>query len=349
MQVLAEDIKEIAERLKPVYSAFEGKSFMITGGRGFLGHYFCAVLAYLNNEVFQKPVQVILVDNGVTSRKMTEEEEVDFEFLNHDICQPFVTDRPLDYIIHTAGIASPYFYHLYPLETLDVATIGTRNILELARQKDAHVLYFSSSEIYGDPDSAHVPTQESYRGNVGCVGPRACYDESKRLGETLCYIYSHTFGTVVNTVRPFNVYGPGMREDDCRVLPSFASAIRGNKPLTVFGGGHQTRTYTYITDAILGFFLVLARGAPGDVYNIGNPKPEVSVLDLVVILEEILGRTLEKNLIEYPDSYPSDEPQRRCPSVFKAKQHLEFVPQINLHEGLARFFKWSQQVYTGER
>lgn len=349
MQFLSEDIKEIAERLRPVYSSFEGRSFLITGGRGFLGHYFCAVLEFLNKQVFQKPAHIIQVDNGVTSRVMSGKETSNFDYLEHDVCKPFSIDHPIDFIVHAAGIASPYFYRRYPLQTLDVATIGTRNILDLAQQKQAQVLYFSSSEIYGDPDPAHVPIPESYRGHVGCTGPRACYDESKRLGETLCYIYNHTFGTSVNTVRPFNVYGPGMREDDFRVLPSFASAIRGNAPLTVYGEGQQTRTYTYITDAMVGFFLVLARGTPGEVYNIGNNKPELSVLDLVMLLEEILGRPLDKHLIEYPDSYPADEPRRRCPNIFKAKQHLEYEPQVSLREGLSRFLSWSQQVYTGER
>ena len=349
MQVLHEDITEIAERLKPVYPAFEGKSFLITGGKGFLGHYLCAVLEYLNKEALHRPAHVVLLDNGVTSRVMTDEEQTDFEFIQHDICCPLNIDREIDFIVHLAGIASPYFYRRFPLETLDVATLGTRNVLELARQKDAQVLYFSSSEIYGDPDANHIPIPESYRGNVACSGPRACYDESKRLGETLCYIYSHNFAVHVNTVRPFNVYGPGMREDDFRVLPSFASAIRGNQALTVYGQGNQTRTYTYITDAIVGFFLILAKAPPGEVYNIGNNKPELSVLDLVQVIEEVLGRTLEKHVIEYPDTYPGDEPQRRCPNIFKAKQHLGFKPEVSITDGISRFLSWSHQVYKGER
>ena len=132
------------------------------------------------------------------------------------------------------------------------------------------VTFFSSSEIYGDPDLKHIPIPESYRGNVSVAGPRSCYDESKRLGETLCYIFHSTHGIATNTIRPFNVFGPGMQETDYRVLPNFASRIKGNKPLHIYGSGRQTRTFTYITDALEGFLRTITRGVPGEAYNIGG-------------------------------------------------------------------------------
>jgi UDP-glucuronate decarboxylase len=204
----------------------------------------------------------------------------------------------------------------------------------------------SSSEIYGDPDPRHVPTPESYRGNVACQGPRACYDEGKRVGETLCHIFHERFGTRINTVRPFNVYGPGMLKDDYRVLPNFASRIVAGDRLKVYGTGAQTRTYCYVTDAVTGFFKALLKGVPGEVYNIGCTGPEVSVLDLVRAIERVLGRSVAYDVIEHPDSYPADEPLRRCPDIRKATLQLGYAPRIGLEEGLGRFLTWASDAYT---
>jgi UDP-glucuronate decarboxylase len=252
-----------------------------------------------------------------------------------------------DWVIHAAGIASPYHYRVHPVETLNVAVNGTQNTLRIAQESGARFVYFSSSEIYGDPDSAHVPTPESYRGNVACQGPRACYDESKRLGETLCYIWHENFGVHTNTIRPFNVFGPGMSENDYRVLPSIASALKGKRRFKAYGTGQQTRTYTFITDALEGFFRVFARGVAGEAYNIGNSQPEVSVLELIQITRDELGRDLKFDVIEHPDSYPADEPQRRCPDIRKAREQLGFNPQVQLSDGLTSFFAWTDEFYTG--
>ena len=221
-------------------------------------------------------------------------------------------------------------------------------MLELARYNQARITFFASKEIYGDPDSSHVPTQESYRGNVSAQGPRACYDESKRVGETLCYIFHENYGLATNTIRPFNVFGPGMQETDYRVMPNFANRIKGNRPLNVYGSGAQTRTFCYITDAMNGFLRVITSGVPGEAYNIGNPKPEISMIDLVKIMENAYNGNLTFNVIEYPDSYPSDEPLRRCPDITKARRQIGYEPNVELDDGLKRFLKWSDSVYTGE-
>ena len=161
-------------------------------------------------------------------------------------------------------------------------------------------------------DPKHIPIKESYRGNVSCQGPRACYDESKRVGETLCDIYFNYKGLSTNTIRPFNIYGPGMQETDYRVLPNFASQIKRNKPLNIYGSGNQTRTFCYITDAIVGFLLVIAKGVPGAAYNIGNEGPEISMIDLAKILKEVSSKNINYQITEYPSSYPEDEPNRDC-------------------------------------
>jgi UDP-glucuronate decarboxylase len=305
--------------------------------------------AALNQSVLRKPVRLIVLDNLITAGDAGRDvpEYPGVEFINHDVIEPFEYDGGLDYVIHAAGIASPYYYRAYPLETLEVAITGTRNMLELADARGARFTYFSSSEIYGDPDPKHVPMAESYRGNVSCHGPRACYDESKRVGETLCYIFHTRNGTETNAIRPFNIFGPGMQETDYRVLPNFASHIKAARPLNVYGSGNQTRTFCYITDAMVGFFLVALKGVPGEAYNIGNPEPEISMLDLVGRIEGVLGKPLACNTIEYPDSYPADEPMRRSPDITKARRQLGFAPNVALDDGLSRFLGWADSTYVG--
>ena len=346
---LQSDIDEIAERLD-ARQKFEGKTVLITGAGGFLGRYFIEVFEKFNQSYFNNPVKVIAVDNLITSGQIGPKiiEDVNVDFVEHDVTKKFDTKQPVDYIMHAAGIASPHYYKKYPLETLEVAITGTKNMLSLAQEKKSRFLFFSSSEIYGDPDSNNIPTSESYRGNVSCLGPRACYDESKRVGETLCYIFQHKFNVHTNIVRPFNLYGPGMQEEDLRVLPNFASKIKSKLPLKIYGDGKQTRTFCYITDAITGLLKVVLDGKKGEVYNIGNPSPEVSILDIVKSIQQVLKRDIPFDLIEYPESYPSGEPYRRCPDIQKAKDGINYIPQINLNEGLKRFLTWTKENYEGK-
>lgn len=349
--LLNDDLLEIAESLDEIIFAFSGKTVLLTGGRGFLGRYFSSFFEHINANVLTHPVKLIILDNYITAgalgRNVVDAENI--EFIEHDVSLPFDWDGDIDFIIHAAGIASPFYYRAYPLETMQVAVNGTRNMLELAEKKNARFVFFSSSEIYGDPDSKHIPIAESYRGNVSCQGPRACYDESKRIGETLCYVFHGQYGTHTNTIRPFNVYGPGMQETDYRVLPNFASRLKAGEPLRVYGSGLQTRTFCYITDALEGFIRVILKGVPGDAYNIGTPEPEVSMVDLVNELIKVTGKDVPHYVVEYPDSYPADEPQRRVPDIRKAKLQLDFHPKVSLHDGLRRFLSWTDAVYTGKQ
>ncbi len=348
--IVETDIREIANRLGDDVQLFADQAILVCGGAGFLGRYFTALFTYLNDEVLTQPCRIIVCDNQVTSEAQgfNSPRPDGFQFLPRDIIHPFTIDEPVDYIIQAAGIASPHYYRKYPLETLEVATLGTKHALLLgSRLALKGFLFFSSSEIYGDPDPQHVPTCESYRGNVSCHGPRACYDESKRLGETLCIIFHERYGVPAKIVRPFNVYGPGMPENDYRVLSNFASSIIGGRPLHVYGTGRQTRTFCYVTDALVGFIRTLLHGKPAQAYNIGSPSPEVSMLQLAQELETLTGRRLDIKLREYPDSYPADEPQRRCPDIGKARLHFNYQPQVNLQEGLKRFMDWAATCYTG--
>jgi len=349
-KLLSSDIREIADALGDKASAFSGKTVMLTGGRGFLGRYFTEVFVHLNEKVLKKPCRLVVLDNLITAGPDGAQagNHPNVTFIKHDVIEPLQWDDALDFVVHAAGIASPYYYRAYPLETLEVATTGTKNMLTLADRHGARFAFFSSSEIYGDPDASHVPTPESYRGNVAAQGPRACYDESKRVGETLCYVFHESRGLASNAIRPFNVYGPGMQETDYRVMPNFASLIKAGRSLHVYGSGTQTRTFCYVTDAMNGFLRVIADGVPGEAYNIGNPKPEISMLDLVKTMEKVLRRKLDYRLMEYPDSYPADEPQRRCPDITKARRQIGFAPKVTLDEGLRRFLGWTEQAYTGD-
>ena len=345
----SQDIQAIAGSLGPDAHAFEDTTVLLCGGAGFLGRYFAAAFAYLNQRVLATPCRVIICDNLITSGPAGQElaARQGFRFLAHDIIKPLVLEEPVDYIIQAAGIASPYYYRKYPLETLEVATVGTRRMLEFGVGHPLRgFLFFSSSEIYGDPDPRCVPTPETYRGNISCLGPRACYDESKRLGETLCQIFYERHQVPTSIVRPFNVYGPGMQETDYRVLPNFASRILAGQPLHVYGSGDQTRTFCYVTDAIAGFLKVLLHGRRGEAYNIGNPVPELSMMELATILAEVVEKPLKMERVQYPKTYPADEPQRRCPDISKAASDVGYRPSVELRDGLGRFMEWAKRTYT---
>ncbi len=347
--LLKNDIKQIVENLRDISNYFSDKTILLTGGRGFLGRYFMEIFNEINKNVLEKKLNLVVLDNLITSGREGSDipNYENIEFINHNVIKEFNYDKKIDYIVHAAGIASPYYYRAYPLETLGVAIDGTKNMLKLAELNSAKLVFFSSSEIYGDPDIKNIPTKESYRGNVSCTGPRACYDESKRVGETLCNVYHNIKGVHTNTIRPFNVFGPGMQETDYRVLPNFASRIKGNIPLEIYGTGNQTRTFCYVTDAMEGFIRVIMNGVSGEAYNIGNPDPEISVIELIKKIELILGKEVKYNIVDYPDSYPADEPNRRCPDIRKAKIQIKYNPKVLIDDGLKRFIDWSDKEYCG--
>ena len=346
--LLESDVNEIVERIE-TKDKLEGKTILMTGARGFLGRYFIDVVKKINSDYFKNPIKFIGIDNLITSGVLGSSvyEDDNITFIEHDVIKALeINDKP-DYVIHAAGIASPHYYRTYPLETLDVAINGTRHMLDLAKKNNSKFIFFSSSEIYGDPDKENIPTSEKYRGNVSTLGPRSCYDEGKRVGETLCHIYQTNFGVDTNIIRPFNFYGPGMQEKDFRVLPNFGSRIKAGLPLKIYGHGNQTRTFCYITDAIVGLFKVIIDGHGGESYNIGNPVPEISMIELVKKIKKILGEQIQYQIIDYPDTYPSDEPNRRCPNIQKAIEEIDYNPRVNIDEGLKRFFQWTDENYEG--
>lgn len=350
--LLKSDIQEIVDSLPLEYwTQFSGKRILMTGGRGFLGRYFTETFIRANELLksnHRYPCEVVSLDNLITAGKMGSDSrpQEGVAFVQHDIIEPFTPERPVDFILHAAGIASPYYYRKFPVETYKVATIGTRNVLDLARKNPGCKLtFFSSSEIYGDPDNKHVPTNEAYRGYVSCLGPRACYDESKRFGEMMVRVEHETHGVHGTIIRPFNVYGPGMQKTDYRVLPNFGARFVAGEPFHVYGTGDQTRTFCYVTDAIRGFLQVLTHGVPGEPYNVGNPNPEISMKDLALECGRVLNHDVKFDTVEHPDTYPADEPQRRCPDITKVREQCGYEPKVSLQDGLKRFFGWADRVY----
>lgn len=349
MKLLEGDIGEIVSPMQELARTFSGKRVLLTGGCGFLGRYFVGVFAYLNEHVLDSSCEVTVLDNFITASRGSWETDSalkSFRFVEHDVTKPFAAVDSTDYVISLAGIASPYYYRKHPLETVDVSIKGTRNMLDLAKEHGARLMLVSTSEIYGDPDAADIPTAESYYGNVSCHGARAVYDEPKRVAETLTRLYHDEFGVDTTIVRPFNVFGPGMNEHDYRVMPSFASEALKGEPLRVYGTGQQTRTFCYVSDAIRGFLQVLLAGRSGEAYNIGTPGPEVTMVKLAETFRTVVGPELQIEVVEYPESYPSTEPQRRCPDIAKAGADVGYGPGVGLEEGIRRFMDWAQGQYA---
>lgn len=346
-KIIQDDIQKITASIRIYSRSLSGKTIVVTGGLGFIGKYITGTFIYLNDHVLKKPCKLIIIDNHITSLKNNAElfsDKKNITYLEHDVARPIKLHGKIDYIIHAAGIASPFHYQKYPLETVDVAVNGTRNMLDLAKTKRVKsILFFSSSEIYGDPQPNAIPTKETYFGNVSSIGPRSCYDESKRLGEALCMIYHNYFKTPVKIVRPFNIFGPGMVPHDFRVIPRFIYSVLHDEPIPVHGDGKQTRTFCYISDAIAGFLRVLLIGKNGEVYNVGSNQKEISINRLAKIFNKVFDNRLKVKNIPYPKNYPQGEPKRRCPDVSKIKKELGYRPRVGLEKGLVRTFAWCKE------
>ena len=299
---LSQDILEIVDSMNIESSSLSNKNIVISGAFGFIGKYILKSLIYFK-EKNKIDFNIYAIDNFITSNQDFKKyfSSKGIKCINHDINTKLQLEVEFDYLISLAGIASPFYYNKYPIETLNVSIKGLNNIFDLKHNEDSKFIFFSSSEIYGNPPSDQIPTKESYRGNVTSVGPRSCYDEAKRVGETICYINSNFFGKKTAIIRPFNVFGPGMSMKDYRVLPNIARALFLNEQFKIYDKGNQTRTYCYISDAINGFFKVIFKNEKFGIYNIGNDKGEISVVDLIRICEEVMTQKINHKISQYPN------------------------------------------------
>jgi len=321
-EIVNKDLEYINEKLKEEFSRIEGKKLLITGGAGFLGYYLVQSVLFRNAQMdLSRQIDLTVYDNFIRG-----------------------------------SIASPIYYRRHPIKTMDANVHGLRFLLEYClQQKDKGkaveaFLFYSSSEVFGDPTPENIPTPETYNGNVSCTGPRACYDESKRYGETLCVNFATQHDLPIKITRPFNNYGPGLKITDRRVLPDFARDVLNDMDIVMYSDGSPTRTFCYVADAIVGHYKVLLKGRNGEPYNIGVDNPEISMAELankvINISKDLFG--YEGKLVKQPNKekdYLVDNPNRRCPQIDKAISELGYAPGISLEEGLKRTLLW----YSGNR
>lgn len=355
-KIMQQDLARIMEGLSAEEQAsFKNSTILITGGAGFLGFYFINFFTHYQKELGIK--RLICLDNFQVGypqwlQQLSQEGKVElhkFNVITDDIATVPGAEEA-DYIYHMASIASPIFYRKYPIETLDANIWGLRRLLDFYCEKPIKgLVFYSSSEIYGDPTPENIPTPETYRGNVDCQGPRACYDEAKRFGETMCYLFHQKYHMPITIIRPFNNYGPGMRLNDARVPADFANAIRLNKDIEIFSDGTPSRTFCYISDAITGYIKALLYAAKGfEAFNIGMDKPEITIRQLAELYTEA-GRELygytgkSKFAISADADYLKNNPNRRCPVIDKARAMLGYNPQVTVEQGVRYFLEYIKE------
>lgn len=338
-----EDVNEIISRLEKDNISFKDKTILVTGGAGFLGSWVCDVLV-------EQGAYCICIDNlcsGSTENIEHLMDKENFRFINHDISQPIffgyshhpngvcVGDiKKIDIVMHMASRASPFEFKDHPISILKSNTLGTMIALGIAKAHNALFFYTSTSEIYGNPPDEEIPTSESYFGHVNPLGPRSCYDESKRAGEAFIKAYELQHDIKTKIVRIFNTSGPRIRYGPKfgRVVPNFIHQAINNLDITVFGDGSQTRSFTYVIDEVEGILkMVHKEKAIGEVINLGNDK-EFTILELAKIVLELTGS--DSKIVFKP--LPIDDPQRRCPDLTKTKEILNWEPKTSLREGLKR-------------
>ena len=303
------------------------KTVLIAGGAGFIGSHLCDFFLKMD-------YLVIAVDNLITgniNNLRNSFKNSNFKFINHDIINPLNVNCSVDYILNFASPASPKFFIKYPLETLFSGSFGTKNLIELAIEKNAKILVASTSEIYGDP--LEHPQKESYYGNVNTTGPRSVYDESKRFQETLVYSYYKKNNLDISIARIFNTYGPRMDILDGRVVPNFIINSLNSNELHIYGDGKQTRSFCFVDDLVEGLIKLMISDLTGP-YNFGGTD-QISIIELAKLISKKLGKDLK---VKYCESI-QDEPQLRCPDIEKVSRELNWIPTTCLEEGLSKTIK----------
>ncbi len=298
---------------------------MLSGGAGFVG-------SHLAQALLERGWDLVILDNLITGSRQNLAGMTGLEVLEHDVSEHVDVAGPVHWVLHLASPASPVDFPAYPIQIVKVGTLGTHNLLGLAKAKGARFLLASTSEVYGDP-LVH-PQPETYWGNVNPVGPRGCYDEAKRAAEAFTMAYHRKHGLDTRIVRIFNTYGPRMRIDDGRVLPNFFTQALKGEPLTVYGDGSQTRSLTYVDDLVAGILAIVDRGDPMP-FNIGS-QDEVSMLELARRIVELTG---SRSPIEFRP-LPEDDPKQRRPDTTRARAVLGWEPRTPLEEGLRRTLEY---------
>jgi UDP-glucuronate decarboxylase len=312
---------------------------VVTGGGGFIGSHLCEALLAEGH-------RVTVIDNFITGSRNNIGhlmQRDSFRLIEHDIVQP-IDDQALgiegvEAIFHLASPASPADFSRMPLQIALINSVGTHNVLELAKRHGARYLITSTSEAYGDPEEH--PQREEYRGAVSTTGPRACYDEGKRFGEAITSVYAREYGVDARIVRIFNTYGPRMNPQDGRSVPNFITQALRGEPLTVYGKGDQTRSYCYVSDMVTGLMAVMFHegDVAGRVYNVGNPD-ERTILDFALLIRDLCQ---SKSEIDYRPAL-QDDPARRCPDITRVRTEIGWEPRVTLEEGLPKTIEWFRAI-----
>ncbi|NCD70754.1 NAD-dependent epimerase/dehydratase family protein [Mucilaginibacter agri] len=339
--------KIIEEDLLSIYDAeidwelFTNKTVFITGASGFLPIYMVRTLLYLNRV---KPLINVNVITLVRNKEKAEQKFAEFltddhlKILVQDVCTPVTLTEKIDYIIHAASQASPKYYGADPVGTLNANVTGTLNMLELARKNDViSFLYFSSGEVYGHVTNEHNPVKENYYGYLDPTMVRACYGESKRMGENMCVSYAHQYGVNAKIVRPFHTYGPGMDLNDGRVYADFIADVLAGRNIQMKSDGLATRAFCYLKDATIGFFTVLLKGKNSEAYNVGNPDEEYSIIKLAEIVAGLGTPPLKviRVSVKADNSYLNSPLARNTPNIDKMK-NLGWMPSTGVVEGFKK-------------
>jgi len=310
-------------------------SILVTGGAGFLGSHLC-------DRLIERGDDVLCLDNFYTGRKANIAHLIGhprFEVIRHDIVHPVYVE--VEQVYNLACPASPVAYQENPIKTIKTSTVGMVNVLGLAKRCKARLLHASTSEVYGDPE-VH-PQPEDYWGAVNPIGPRSCYDEGKRVAESLCINYHLAHGMDVRIVRIFNTYGPRMDPYDGRVISNFIIQALKGEPLTIYGDGAQTRSFCYVDDLIEGFLRMMDQDETVGPLNLGNPS-EYSMIELA---NEVIAATGSSSPLEHRE-LPADEPKRRCPDIARARELLDWSPQVDLKTGLANTVAYYRELLGRE-
>ncbi len=306
---------------------------VVTGGAGFVG-------SHLSRLLLKKGDTVVCVDNLFTGRKENIEDftkNPNFEFIEHDIIEPFyLNNYRIDQIYNLACPASPVHYQHNPVRTIKANTMGVINVLGLAKKRNSRILQASTSEIYGDP--LEHPQKESYRGNVNPIGPRACYDEGKRVAETLFFDYHRQNGVDIRVARIFNTYGPSMARNDGRVVSNLITQALAGEDITIYGEGSQTRSFCYVDDLVSGLYKLMNKNNFTGPVNLGNPK-EFTIIELAKL---VIKLTNSNSKLAYRP-LPADDPKQRQPDISLAKRELNWEPKVRLEEGLKKTINYFSQ------
>jgi len=341
------NIEDVSNMIGEDAKKFEGKTILWTGTNGFLGQWIIRVIQYLNNYVLDSPCKLLAYDMILPNHEHLDKfADCGIHFYSHNLTTKLSAPREkIDFVVHMAGIASPTHYKLKPLETIDVALEGVRSTLEISKINKAKFLFTSSSEVY--QTATIIPTPETYIGAIASNNERSCYDVSKLMAENYVYVYSRNFGVEACSVRIFNSFGPGISENDSRILPRIASAAKSGKIISIYRTKElPRRTYCPTANTVAGIFKALLNGKKSEIYNIGMSKPEISVDKLIDIINETIQSNIKYKFVE-PTSVYISEPLRRCPDITKATNEIGYLPKVSLERGIKDFFGWALNVYKG--